>query len=104
MVNGKNASLEHQIKELLEKNLAYTQEMFTIMKKIQRYILLGRIISIIYIILIVTPIVLGIIYLPNILRNTINSFLPSSLMESSNLEDRGLFDAYKNILDLQKNQ
>ncbi|MBU1130643.1 hypothetical protein KJ840_00730 [Patescibacteria group bacterium] len=108
MVNYQGAPLEEQVKILLEKNLAYSKEIYTMMKKIQRYILLGRIISFIYIILIVAPIILGLIYLPSILKGAINNFLPANLDQSTDLEGLieggGLMETYKNILDFQQDQ
>jgi len=69
------------IKKLLEQNLKLTEEIFVMTKKIKSYITFQKFMSFIYILLIIGPIILGLIYLPPLLS--------------------GMFDQYKNILGLQ---
>ena len=112
MVNYNGASLQAQIKKLLEQNLAYSKEIHESIKKIRHYILLGRIMSFIYLIIIIAPIILGIIYLPSFIQGALNNFIPGALNQSANQEgllgDQELmngqgnfFDIYKNLIDSQ---
>jgi hypothetical protein len=56
------------IKKLLEENLELTRETHKIVKKIKNHIVLEQILNILKILVIVVPIILGIIYLPSILK------------------------------------
>jgi hypothetical protein len=56
------------IKKLLEENLELTRETHKIVKKIKSHIVLEQVLNIIKILVIVVPIILGIIYLPSILK------------------------------------
>jgi len=81
MIQENQPNESEQIKELLEKNLKLTQEIYTMTKKIKGHMAFQRIVSYFYLFIIIAPIVLGLIYLPPILN--------------------GLFDQYKDILGLQ---
>lgn len=72
-----------QITELLEKNLEMTQEIFKMTKSIKSYLLWQRVYGFIKFVIIIVPLVLGVIYLPPILKN--------------------LFGQYQGLLDLIKN-
>ena len=63
-----------QVKKLLEKNLALTEEIYKMVKKVKRYTNFQKVVSFIYLLLIVVPIVLGIIYLPPLLNNVIKQY------------------------------
>jgi len=68
------------IKELLEENLEYTEEIYKMVKKIRRQMLWQRVTGIIYLILILAPIFLAIIYLPSLLKQFLSTYgglLPS---------------------------
>ncbi len=69
-----------QIKKLLEQNLEYSKEIYRLTKKIKNYINFQKVMSIIYLLLIVVPIVLGIFYLPPLVK--------------------GIYSQYKDILGL----
>lgn len=72
--------MDEEIKKLLEQNLEYTKETYRLTKKIKSYITFQKVMSVIYILLIVAPIIIGIIYLPPLLK--------------------GVFDQYKDVLGL----
>ena len=64
MSNIQGASLEEQVKKLLEQNLAYSREIYLISKKIKSYIMWGRIISIgSLFFFVVIPLILSVVYL-----------------------------------------
>ncbi|MDO8668533.1 MAG: hypothetical protein Q7K35_05630 [bacterium] len=67
-----------QIKKLLEENLEYSKEIYTMTRKIKSYITFQKVMSVIYILLIIVPIILSILYLPPLLK--------------------GVFDQYKDVL------
>ena len=88
MTNYQGAPLNEQVKVLLEKNLEYSKEIFEISKKVKRYILWGRIMTALsLIIFVVLPIILGIVYLPSIFENMMSNFLPPGMGQSDVLQD-----------------
>lgn len=113
-----SASLEEQIKKLLEQNLNYSKELYFLAKKTQRYIFWGRVMNVISLLLVLTPIIAGIIYLPSLLSGgTISKILNAygiggnselqSLLQNSNQTELlqtvekqdGIIEAYKKILE-----
>jgi len=86
-----------QLEELLKKNLELTQEMYEMTKKIKKYINLQRIFSIIYILIILVPIVLSIIYLPPLLNNMFSPW-----MEILGDDKKGIDISNFNISELEK--
>lgn len=122
MVNYQGAPLEEQVKKLLEENLAYSKEIYSICQKINRHFKWSRIISFIYLFLIIAPIIVGIIFLPSFLNTTINSFTGGMLNQGADSGDAlsgkidqkalleefkkqgGPVNVYKNILDLYNGQ
>lgn len=73
--------MDEEIKKLLEQNLKLTEEIYLMMKKTKRYLAFQRLVSIFYLIIIIAPIILGIIYLPPLLK--------------------GVFDQYRGLLGVQ---
>ncbi len=71
-------TMDEEIKKMLEQNLKLTEEIYSMTKKIKRYIAWQQLVSLFYLFIIIAPIVLGIIYLPPLLK--------------------GVFDQYKGIL------
>jgi hypothetical protein len=67
-------SMDEEIKKLLEENLKLTQEIYKMTKKIREYITFQKIVSFIYLFLIVAPIILGILYLPPLLKNVYSQY------------------------------
>ena len=62
------------IKKLLEENLELTRETYKIVKKINSHIVLEQVLNIIKILVIIVPIVLGIIYLPTLLKPYLDQY------------------------------
>ncbi len=69
-----NLSQGEQIKEIVEENLRLTKEIHEMTTKVRRYVVVARIFSILKILLIVVPIVLGILYLPPLMNNLIDKY------------------------------
>ncbi|PIT90419.1 MAG: hypothetical protein COU22_02290 [Candidatus Komeilibacteria bacterium CG10_big_fil_rev_8_21_14_0_10_41_13] len=110
--------MDEQIKKLLEQNLAYSKQIYLMNKKIKKYILFGKVMSLVYLLLIIIPIILGVVYLPGILSQGLGQIIPSALGNQSGLqailgdsvnqadliktikEQGGPLESYKNILDL----
>ena len=72
--------MDEEIKKLLEQNLALTKEIYAMTRKIKSYVTFQKVMSVVYLLLIVVPIILSIIYLPPLLK--------------------GVFDQYKDVLGL----
>ena len=70
--------MDEEIKKLLEQNLKYSQEIYAMTRKIKNYITFQKVMSVIYVLLIVVPIILSIVFLPPLLK--------------------GVFDQYKDVL------
>lgn len=84
------------IKELLEKNLELTQEIFKMTKSIKSYIVWERVFGVIKLLLIVVPIILGVIYLPPLLKNVIGQY-QSLLGTQGNSGSGGFKDLLKSL-------
>ncbi|OGF26256.1 hypothetical protein A2303_03600 [Candidatus Falkowbacteria bacterium RIFOXYB2_FULL_47_14] len=56
------------IRELTEKNLAISEEILEKTKHINRFVTLSQIMGVIKLLLIVVPIILGVLYLPSLLK------------------------------------
>jgi hypothetical protein len=65
---------QRELKELLEKNLALTAEIHEMTHKIKRYITFQKVLSFIYFLLIVVPLVLSAIYLPPLIKNMVGQY------------------------------
>lgn len=130
MTNYNAAPPDEQMKKLLEQNLAYSKQIYLMTKKMKNYMLIGKIMSIIYIILIVGPLILGVIYLPSLLNGFMGNIFPGSfnqeesqtapaagfedLLKKDDLtkddlikaiqQNGGVINSYKNILDLYNSQ
>ncbi len=66
--------MDEEIKKLLEKNLELTEEIYKKAKYMKRYVIFQQIFCILKILIIVVPIVLGIIYLPPLLKNVYSQY------------------------------
>ena len=63
-----------QVKKLLEKNLKLTEEIYKMSKSIKSFMMWQKIFGFLKILIIVVPIVLGIIYLPPLLKNVLGQY------------------------------
>jgi cytochrome c biogenesis protein ResB len=63
------------IKKLLEQNLKYSKEIYRLTKKIKNHLTFQKVMSLIYFLLIVVPLILSIIYLPPLVKNYWNQYL-----------------------------
>ncbi|MEA3464067.1 MAG: hypothetical protein U9R14_03270 [Patescibacteria group bacterium] len=63
-----------QVKKLIEENLKLTGEIYKMTKSIKSFILWQRIFGALKILIIVVPIVIGIIYLPPLIKDLINQY------------------------------
>ena len=63
-----------EIKKLLKKNLELTEEIHGMVKSVKRYVIWQRVFSILKILIILVPIILGIIYLPPIAKRAYEQY------------------------------
>lgn len=75
--------MDEEIKKLLEQNLVLTKEIYVMTKKIKSYITFQKVMSLVYLMLIVVPIVLSIIYLPPLLESLFNQYKDALGVEES---------------------
>jgi hypothetical protein len=66
--------MDDEIKKLLEKNLEMTEEILVMTKKIKSHVTFQKVMSAIYFLIIVVPIVLSFIYLPPLLKDAFNEY------------------------------
>lgn len=108
MTNFTGTSLNEQIKKVLDENLEYTKAIYSETLKIKRYIFWGRVMSFVQILFIVVPIIIGIIYLPSLIGDFINSVNLSGVpMDQPNLNSgefniKNLLEQYKDVLNIYK--
>jgi hypothetical protein len=82
---GDAAPISNQeLRSFLESNQALLRENNELLHKIKSYITFQRVMSFIYIFLILAPIILSIIYLPPLLKNIISQY--SSLLDTGSAE------------------
>ena len=82
--------MDEEIKKILQQNLELTKEIYRMTKKIKNYITWQKIVSIIYLLLIVVPIVLSFIFLPPLLKGVFDQYkdlLGSGTSESGSIQD-----------------
>jgi len=66
--------MDEDIKKLLEQNLELTKEVHRMTKKIKNYVNFQKVMSAVYILVIVVPIILGMIFLPPLLKDVYNQY------------------------------
>lgn len=66
--------MDDELKKIMEENLRLTRETNEMVHKIKAYINFQKVMSLIYFLLIVVPIILGIIYLPPLLGTMIKQY------------------------------
>jgi len=66
--------MDEEIKKILEKNLKLTKEIHEMAKSIKSFMMWQRVFSFLKILIIVVPIVIGIIYLPPLLKNVFEQY------------------------------
>ena len=69
-----NETENNKIEKLLEKNIEMTEEVYQMTKKINKFVFWQKIFQTINILIIVVPIVLGIIYLPPLLKGVVGQY------------------------------
>lgn len=77
ITNGevKNTEPENnRVEKLLKENLEMTEEIHKMTKKIDRFVFWQKIFGTLQILFIVVPIILGIVYLPPLLKNVLNQY------------------------------
>lgn len=93
-----------QIEKLIEQNLRLTEEIYKMTKKINHFILWSRIFGVIKILIIAVPVILGIIYLPPILKDAFDKY--KNLIGIGQNPKEGLVDSESqfNLDDINPNQ
>ncbi len=69
-----NHSLENSLVEELKAQRNLLLKIYADTRKTRRYIMFGKIISFIYLILIIAPIIFAVIYLPPLLKNVVQPY------------------------------
>lgn len=72
---------DHELKELLRENLELTKEVRSMVSHINRYVAWQRIFGFLKVLIIIIPIVLGVIYLPPLLKEPYKQLL--SIVQSN---------------------
>ncbi len=92
---------EDEIRDLIRKNYELTEEIYKMTKKIKGYITFQKFMAFIYILIIVVPIVLSIIYLPPLLKGVMGQY-GELLGGSSSSSIQDLLKAGSGQLDINK--
>ena len=59
---------QKELQEILKQNLQYSKSLYAMVRKVNRWIIWRRVFGVIKILIILIPIILGIIYLPPLLK------------------------------------
>jgi len=104
MTNYAGASMEEQLKKLMEENIEYSKEIYHLSIQVKKYIFWGRVMAAIQLLFILIPIILGIVYLPPLLGNFFSSFGSFSGVptDTTGTGLNGMLEQYQQILDLYK--
>jgi len=81
-----------EIKKILEENLRLTQEIHEMTHKIKGYVTFQKIMSIFYLLIIVVPIIISIIYLPPLIKGMIGPY-------EELLKDTGGLGSFSDLLN-----
>lgn len=65
---------DSEVKNLLEENLKLTKEIHQMSRKVSRYVAFQKVLSAIYLLLIIVPIIISAIYLPPLIKNIISPY------------------------------
>lgn len=65
---------DNKIEQVLEENLRLTKEIHEMTKSVKRYVTFQKVLSFVYLLLIIVPLILGAIYLPALFKNTIGQY------------------------------
>lgn len=79
------------LEQLVEKNIQLTEEIHRMSKRMNRYVTIQHILSVVYFLLIVVPLVASIIFLPPLINSLLNPYM--ELMNNG----KEATDAMKNI-------
>jgi hypothetical protein len=90
---------KNEIRDMLEENLKMTEEIYVMTKKIKNYVAFQKVMSFIYFLIIVVPIVLSIIFLPPLIKNYLDQF--NELMGTGSANWQDLFKAGAGQIDLE---
>ena len=66
--------MDEEIKALLKKNLELTEEINKKMEKVNRFIVWQKVFSLLKILIFVVPVILGLIYLPPLLKDVFSQY------------------------------
>jgi hypothetical protein len=98
------AEKQNEMRDLLEENLKYTKEILKISQKTKKYLFWAQMMSWIKILLIAVPVILGIIYLPPLIKQwqeQVKEILEPIESGSKTLEqiqnNGGIFDFIKTL-------
>lgn len=105
-----SADKQERLEELLEKNLALTEEIHKMTKSMKHYINFQKVMSVIYFVLIILPIIAGAILLPPLLKGIVEQYqsalggeesgLGSGFLKATNPSDiRNISPGIKELLD-----
>jgi len=72
--NPSPADPEEELRDLIKKNLELTEKMDKNLKYIKHYVISAQIFGVLKIIIIIVPIILGIIYLPPLLKYVFDQY------------------------------
>jgi len=96
--------MNEQIKKLLEENVEYSKEIYHLSLKVKKYIFWGRIMSMIQLLFILVPLIIGIIYLPPLIGDFFTNFSGTGAAGGAGASTglNGIFEQYGQLLDIYK--
>lgn len=66
--------VKDKIEQLLEENIRLTKEIHVMTRSVKRYVTFQKVLSVIYLLLFVVPLILGVIYIPKFLGDYLQPY------------------------------
>ena len=103
--NSQSSNLEAQkeLRKLLQENLEISKELQEMTKKINRWVVWQRFWSVLKILIIVIPIVIGVLYLPPLVHKMVEPY-QQLLNFGKDSSDQNLVDQIKSLINLDANK
>lgn len=95
---------DNQLKELLSENLRLTKEVHAMTRSVKRYITFQKVLSVVYLLLFVVPLILGMIYIPKFLGDYLLPYQELLTGEQSMNDLNGTQDMLNQAQKLLNNQ
>jgi len=68
------ATAQQELQRLLKENLQISKELYAMTKNIKRWVAMQRVWTVVKILIILVPVILGVLYLPSLIKQTVEPY------------------------------